>query len=91
LNLTTRDQQNDNAGSAAQPAPPRIADKDSPDGLHDLDAAMELGMNRVGVLEGMIEKARSECSEYEAKLITLAYDSLLRLGLITASVVARVP
>lgn len=50
LNRTTRDQQNDNAESAAQPAPPRIADKDSSDGLNDLDVAMELGMNRFGVV-----------------------------------------
>jgi len=80
VNRTFRDQQNDNAESAAQFAPPRIADKDRSDGLNDLDVAMEMGLNRVEVLEGLIEKARSECSKHEAKLITIAYDSLLQQG-----------
>lgn len=84
LNRNTRDQQHDTAQSAVKSASPGDLK-----GLDGLDDVMKSGMYRVGELEGLIEKARSECSKHEAKLNNIAYNSLLQLGLIPASVIAR--
>lgn len=84
-NRITRGQQHDTAQLAVQFASPGNLK-----GLDGLDDVMKPGMYRVGELEGLIEKARSECSKHEAKLNNIAYNSLLQLGLIPASVIARV-